>query len=76
MKVRATITIDIDAADFIEAAEHQRRVETILGEVKKVYGAAVLDFRERRTSRRDRVRVPPPPRPISSKTGRLKTYVD
>lgn len=76
MKVRATITIDIDAVDFIEAAEHQRQVETLLGEVKKAYGAAVLDFRERRTSRRDRIRVPPPTRQVNSKTGRLKTYVD
>lgn len=76
MKVRATITIDIDAADFIEAAEHQRQAEAILRDVRKVYGSAALDFRERRTSRRDRVQPSVSPRQSIVKTGRVNEYLD
>lgn len=76
MRVRATITIDIEAADFIEAAAHQRQCETLLGEVRRLYPPAVLEVRERRVARRERVVAVNPALPPRSTTGRLKTYVD
>jgi len=48
MKLRAQIMIDIDADDFVAAADHQRRIEAILGDIKQAYGQAELMFRERR----------------------------
>lgn len=75
MRLKATITIDIDATDFVEAAGHQRRIEALLTDMQQAYPAAGLDFRERRASRRGRqdVRMP---RPVQAVTGRLSAYVD
>lgn len=46
--LRAQITIDLTADDFVCAADHQRRIETLMGAIKDVYGEAALEFRERR----------------------------
>lgn len=77
MLLRAQISIDIEAADFVEAAEHQRTLETLLTEVRARYAEAVLDIRERRT----RVLPAPDSRPSAQRayepnTGRLHAYVD
>lgn len=48
MRLRAHITIDIDADDFIAAADHQRAVQTMLDQVHDLYPQAKLEFRERR----------------------------
>ena len=48
MKLRAQIVIDVDAHDFVEAAEHQVRIEQFLQELKPSYPAVILTFRERR----------------------------
>ncbi len=48
MKLRAQIMIDIDADDFVAAADHQRRIEAILGDIQQSYRQAELMFRERR----------------------------
>jgi len=48
MKLRAQIVIDIDAANFAEAAEHQRHLELILEQVKVRYPTVQLQMRERR----------------------------
>lgn len=48
MKLRAQILIDIDADDFVAAADHQRRIEAIVGDIKQSYRQAELMFRERR----------------------------
>jgi hypothetical protein len=72
MKLRALLTIDIDTEDFVSAADHQRRVQRILGEVKKDYPSASLELKERR---------PRPPalpleadRSVRQHTGRLHAY--
>lgn len=46
--LRAQITIDLTADDFVCAADHQRRIESLMGAIKDVYGEALLEFRERR----------------------------
>ena len=48
MRLRAHITIDIDANDFIAAADHQRAVQSMLDQVRDLYPQAQLEFRERR----------------------------
>lgn len=48
MRLRALITIDIDATDFVEAAEHQRRLEEIAQRIKSEYEHVALLLRERR----------------------------
>jgi len=46
--LRAQITIDLLAEDFVRAADHQRRIETLMGAIKDAYQEAELEFRERR----------------------------
>ena len=48
MRLRAHITIDIDASDFIAAADHQRAVQGMLEQVRDSYPQAKLEIRERR----------------------------
>ncbi len=48
MKLRAQILIDIEAEDFVAAADHQRRIQIIMDDVRRAYGQAELVFRERR----------------------------
>lgn len=48
MRLRAQILIDIEAADFADAAAHQKRVEQVFAEVRGEYDQAKLEFRQRR----------------------------
>ena len=76
MRLRATIVIDIDAADFVEAADHQRTIEAHVADLKRAYGEASLDFRESRTARRGRQKAPSRLLPQSQAVGRMRPYVD
>jgi hypothetical protein len=72
MRIRAQITIDIEAQDFVDAADHQRRLETILSAVRADYHQAELSLRERRE--RAPGRSVPPQVEIVHYTGKLNTY--
>jgi hypothetical protein len=48
MKLRAEICIEIEADDYIAAADHQRSVERLFGDVKAQYGQASLAIRQMR----------------------------
>jgi hypothetical protein len=72
MKLRALLTIDIETEDFVSAADHQKRVQRILGEVKKDYPSAVLELKERRP--RPAGPVDDPARAVRQHTGRLHRY--
>ncbi len=48
MRLRASITVDIDAADYVEAAAHQRRLQELYEAVAAAYPGAEFQFRERR----------------------------
>ena len=76
MRLRAEIVIDIEAPDFVVAAEHQRRVETLHAAVREAYPQAAMVLRERkeRTAARQ-VRVLTPSSAINQ-TGRLNAYAD
>lgn len=46
--MKAEIALEVDAADFIEAAEHQKKLEVFLRSLKELYPEAELRFWERR----------------------------
>ena len=48
MKLWGQISIELNVGDYVEAAEHQRRLEAILAQVRAVYPEATLAMRERR----------------------------
>jgi hypothetical protein len=73
LRLRAQITIDIEATDFVAAADHQRQVEGFIDAIREVYSGADLAFRERRTPAGPRDADPAPRRKA---TGRLNSYVD
>jgi hypothetical protein len=78
MKLRATIVIDVEASDFAEAADHQRRIEQALKGIREKYGAASLDFREQRARRASDGELRPrrqPLRPGEAPEG-LRPYLD
>jgi hypothetical protein len=65
--LRAQITIDLMADDFVCAADHQRRIESLMGAIKDVYEEAALEFRERRPRAEQRPRrLDPARRPIGA----------
>lgn len=51
MKLRGQISIELNVGDYVEAAEHQRRLEALLAQVRAVYPGAKLQMRERRERR-------------------------
>lgn len=44
LTLRAQITIEVSALDYVEAAEHQRRAEALLEVVRAEYDTAVFTF--------------------------------
>jgi hypothetical protein len=48
MKLRAQFVIDVTATDFVQAADHQKRLGAFLEEIKQQYSDATLTIRERR----------------------------
>lgn len=73
MKLRAQITIDILADDFVDAAEHQRRVEILMKAVQQEYHQAALMFRERRDRPVRGTHVASDAKPVHY-TGRMHEY--
>jgi hypothetical protein len=72
LRLRAQITIDIEAADFVAAADHQHRVEDFVEGIRQVYSDASLVLKERRVLAGPRE---PRPEPAQRRpTGRLNSY--
>ncbi len=74
MKLRAEIGIELDADDFVAAADHQRRVELLHEQVRNVYPEATLVLRERK--QRDRPRTILPEAKVAYLAGRSNPYID
>ena len=73
MKLWGQISVELTVGDYVEAADHQRRLETILGQVKDAYPGATLMMKERRQ------RNPQPsvrPLPKAASTGKLNDYYE
>ena len=60
MRLRAQIVVDIDADDYVEAAEHQSALQHYLTEIQTRYPNASLTMRERRERRHDGLTVHSP----------------
>jgi hypothetical protein len=69
--LRATITIDVEALDYLEAADHQKRIEVHLAQVKEAYPDAWMVLSERR---RPAASGPASPRKLYMRSGRLNAY--
>ena len=61
MRLRAQIIVDIDAGDYVEAAEHQNTLLRYLRDIKAQYPDASLTMRERRERRHDGLGHAPEP---------------
>ena len=73
MKLCGQISIELNVCDYIEAADHQKRLEDILRLVRDAYPEATLAMRERR----QRKAVPlSRAAPKAASTGALNRYVD
>lgn len=73
MKLWGQISIELNVGDYVEAADHQKRLEDILRQVKAAYPEATLAVRERRQRRPTPVVRALPP---NAGTGRLNAYAE
>lgn len=73
MRLKATFSIDLEAGDFVEAADHQRTLERMLSLVRETFPTAELRIINRRAARARGTRSLAPAPNI---TGRLHTYVE
>jgi len=48
MKLRAQFEVNVTAADFVQAADHQKRLAAFLAGLQQEYSDATLTIRERR----------------------------
>jgi hypothetical protein len=72
MKLCGQISVELNVGDYIEAADHQRRLEDILRQVRDAYPEATLAMRERR----ERKATPLARAPKAATTGALNRYSD
>ena len=73
MKLCGQISVELSVGDYIEAADHQKRLEDILKLVRDAYPGATLAMRERR----QRKAVPVSrAAPRGAATGALSRYSD
>ena len=73
MILRAELAVELEAADYATAADHQRRLETFVNAMKAEFGDVSFRLRERRVLARDKVRAEPRTR---LSTGNLNDYDD
>ena len=74
MKLRAQIVIEVEAEDFVTAANHERAIQDIFRNVKNEYEIAQLEFREvrGRSAKEGEAGL----RKMRRYTGNLNTYAD
>ncbi|HEY3950796.1 hypothetical protein [Phenylobacterium sp.] len=51
MTLCGQISIELVVDDFVEAADHQRRIEALMARIRETYPHATLNMRERRVRR-------------------------
>lgn len=73
MKLWGQISVELNVGDYVEAADHQKRLEDILKQVRELYPDAKLAMRERRQRRSTPVVRALPP---GAGTGRLNAYAE
>ncbi len=60
VRLRATITMDIEAGDYVDAQRAKVSIEALFLEIRQRYGTASLEFRQRRPRARPRPAAPGP----------------
>lgn len=60
LKLRVQFTIDIEAIDFVEAAEHQRVLQGFAAKLLEDYPLAAMHIKERRLPRLVQQKPSPP----------------
>jgi hypothetical protein len=71
MRVNAKFALELDALDYVEAAEHQKKLEVFLDTLRELYPTAALRFTARReAARRER------PAPGEARGRRVAPYRD
>lgn len=60
MRLRVEITVDIEAKDFVEAAEHQKVLEAYQAQLRSDYPATNMVIKERRMQRLTPQKPAPP----------------
>lgn len=75
MRLKATFTIELEATDFVEAAEHQHVLEEKLRVLRETFPRSQLRIVNSRARRREEA-VPRPRLPNPDITGRLRAYGD
>lgn len=77
MKLRAQISIDVDADDYIAAADYQCRFEKLIDSIKSEYPNSSLELRECRSALGGRTRRGSGFAPsVRHATGALSVYED
>ena len=51
MTLCGQISIELVVGDFVEAADHQRQIESLMARIREIYPQATLNMRERRQRR-------------------------
>ena len=74
-RLRACINIEFQTESFVEAGEHQKRLNQLLEEIRRHYPDSTLDMRELR-GRAAAANSTSTPRPPTTRTGRLRPYAD
>ena len=69
MKLCGQISVELTVDDFVEAADHQRRLEALLATIRGSYPDATLAMRERRERRALALAPPPTGGPAPSRRG-------
>jgi hypothetical protein len=75
MRLRAEIAIEVEAADYLDAAKHQETLTHLMSTVRDRYPEASMSIRERRQRRGVRAGGPHGGQ-IKHYTGRLNSYAD
>lgn len=60
IRMRATITIDIEVENYLDAQQAKASIETQFTEIRQSHKDASLEFRQRRLRRRPRPGAPGP----------------
>ncbi|KQY91476.1 hypothetical protein ASD21_17470 [Caulobacter sp. Root1455] len=68
LTLRAQITIEVSALDYVEAAEHQRRAEALFAAVRAEYPAAAFAFHHLRPKLAGEAKAGEPTAPRRYKT--------
>ncbi|SFJ23585.1 hypothetical protein [Caulobacter sp. UNC279MFTsu5.1] len=79
LTLRAQITIEVSALDYVEAAEHQRRAEALLEVVRAEYASAAFTFHHLRPRLADETKKAgeaTPPRRYKTRPRVLAVYHD